>query len=282
VSALKVLRLMGYGREEIERVPTDGQGRIRADCLPELDSSCIILCQVGNVNSGAFDPVREICERARAAQAWVHVDGAFGLWARASDRFLDETSGWELADSWSADGHKWLNTPWDCGLAICRHPEAVPRVMAADAAYLKIGKRAERSALVPELGRRARGIEVWAALRSLGRQGLADLVNRCCDLAQQFAEGLSGLGFELLNDIRLNQVVATRGDPGELFEIIRKVQESGVCWLGPTRWKGRDALRISVSSWRTTHSDIVASLRAIEAAIPSVSAGNSIRKEPAR
>jgi glutamate/tyrosine decarboxylase-like PLP-dependent enzyme len=265
VSALKVLNLLGFGSEELERVATDDQGRLRIDALPPLDERSIVLCQAGNVNSGAFDPIAEICERASAARAWVHVDGAFGLWARATPSLAHQARGIEHADSWTTDTHKWLNTPWDCGLAMCRHPQAVARVMSTQASYLAIG--ADAPTLVPEMGRRARGIEVWAALRTLGRAGLRDLIERCCAHARRFAEGLRALGFTILNDVVLNQVVATLADREQLARITAHVQASGECWFGPTHWRGTDAIRISVSSWRTNEADVRRSLAAIESAL---------------
>ncbi|MFI4974290.1 MAG: pyridoxal phosphate-dependent decarboxylase family protein [Caulobacterales bacterium] len=263
VSALKVLSLLGYGDHEIERVPVDRQGRMIADALPKLDARTIVLAQAGNVNSGSFDPVGAICDAAHAAGAWVHVDGAFGVWAKASPDFDDLTRGLERADSWTTDTHKWLNTPYECGLAICRHPGAVRAVMGAQAAYTSIGGAASPHDIVPEFSRRARGVEVWAALRSLGGDGVRELVERCCRHARRFAVGLQDLGLEVLNEVAINQVVAAAETPQATSALIEAVQRSGECWFGPTHWQGRAALRISVSSWRTTDEDVERSLRAI-------------------
>lgn len=263
VSALKVLSLLGFGNDEVEYIAVDDQGRLVPEALPSLDPYTIVCCQAGNVNSGAFDPFDAICDRAGAAGAWVHVDGAFGLWARASAGRRSLAEGVQRADSWTTDTHKWLNTPWDCGLGICRHPEAVKAVMSTDAAYLKVGGRTNPKDIVPEFGRRARGVEVWAALRSLGREGVQELVDRCCRHATRFSVGLKKLGFEILNDVVLNQVVATLKDPEELTAVVAYAQEAGVCWFGLTNWRGRTAFRISLSSWRTTDDDIERSLAAI-------------------
>jgi glutamate/tyrosine decarboxylase-like PLP-dependent enzyme len=264
--------MLGFGADEVERVAADDQGRMRADRLPELDSRCIVICQAGNVNSGSFDPFEAICRKAKAASAWVHVDGAFGLWGRVSPSLDAQTAGVQQADSWTVDSHKWLNTPMDCGLAVCRDPEAVRRVMATDAAYIRTGAAFAPKDMVPEFGRRARGVEVWAALHSLGRAGVRDLIERCCAHARRFAAGLEAMGFEVLNDVVLNQVVATIGAPGQIGQIMAHVQASGECWFGPTLWQARDAIRISVASWRTTEADVDRSLAAIELALKGVMA----------
>ncbi|MFG1304758.1 pyridoxal-dependent decarboxylase [Xanthobacter autotrophicus] len=197
------------------------------------------------------------------------MDGAFGLWAAASPRTRHLISGYEAADSWVSDGHKWLNTPYDCGFAICRWPQAVHAVMATVAPYLKAGEVAAPKDMVPEFSRSARGIEVWAALRSLGRGGVADLVERCCRLARLFADELRAAGFEILNDVVLNQVVATLpGREEQMPEISARVRAGGEAWFGPTRWRGVDAIRLSVSSWVTTEEDVHRTVAAIRAAIP--------------
>jgi glutamate/tyrosine decarboxylase-like PLP-dependent enzyme len=246
------------------RVPVDGHGRMRADQLPVLDSRTLVCIQAGNVNTGAFDPALDICQRAREAGAWVHVDGAFGLWAAASPKFRHLMDGFDLADSWATDAHKWPNVGYDCGIALVRHPEALRAAMAVGAAYLTPGALREPSHYTPEMSRRARGIELWAALRSLGRGGVAELVERTCGYAQRFAVGLREAGFEILNDVVINQVLVSFGSAEATRLVIGRLQQEGTCWASGTEWQGRAAMRISVSSWATTAQDVEASLAAIK------------------
>jgi glutamate/tyrosine decarboxylase-like PLP-dependent enzyme len=263
VSVLKALGLLGLGRERVLRVPTDVQGRLRADGLPSLDERTIVCLQAGNVNTGACDPARLVCERARAAGAWVHIDGAFGLWAAAAPARAHLVDGIDLADSWATDGHKWLNTPYDNGVAICRDPAHLRGAMAVIAPYLQLGDQREPQHYSPEFSRRARGVEVWAALRSLGRSGLSDLIERCCRHAERFAAGLRAAGHKVLNEVELNQVLVSFGDDATTRRVIAGVQADGTCWCGGTTWQGRAAMRISVSSWATTADDVEQSLEAI-------------------
>jgi len=259
----KALALLGLGRERVERVPVDAEGRLRADHLPELDDRCLVLLQAGNVNSGAFDPFVEVCERARAAGAWVHVDGAFGLWARAAPERAALARGVEGADSWATDAHKWLNTSYDCGIALVRDPRDLQATVSFRAPYLTMEATRQPSDFTPESSRRARGVEVWAALASLGRDGLAGLVEGCCRHARRFADGLAGAGYEILNEVVLNQVVVRFGGDALTDRIVEDVQRDGTCWCGPTHWKGKSAMRISVSSWATRDEDVERSLEAI-------------------
>jgi len=264
VSALKALSMLGLGRERLVRVPVDNQGRMRADSLPELDEMTIVCIQAGNVNTGAFDPAEEICAAAHRAGAWVHVDGAFGLWALADPTRTHLTAGIVDADSWGADAHKWLNAPYDSGLAFVRQPEHLQAAMSVSAAYLQQSDQREPGHYTPELSRRARGIEVWAALYSLGRSGLADMIQHNCRYAVRFADGLSGMGFSLLNDVVLNQVLVSFGNAERTTKIIAALQEEGTFWAGGTVWQGQTAMRISVSSWATTETDIDRSLEAVK------------------
>jgi len=264
VSALKALSMLGLGRERLVRVPVDGQGRMRADSLPELDEMSIVCIQAGNVNTGAFDPAAEVCAAAHRAGAWVHVDGAFGLWALADPTRAHLTAGIAEADSWGADAHKWLNVPYDSGLAFVRQPEHLRAAMSVSAAYLQQSDQREPGHYTPELSRRARGIEVWAALYSLGRAGLADLIQRNCRCAVRFAEGLNGMGFSVLNDVVLNQVLVSFGDAERTNRMIAALQAEGTFWAGATVWQGQSAMRISVSSWATTEDDIDRSLEAVK------------------
>jgi glutamate/tyrosine decarboxylase-like PLP-dependent enzyme len=269
------LRLLGLGTASLEIVPADEQGRMRGDALRDAlaagDGPTIVCAQAGNVNTGAFDPLAELADACGAAGAWLHVDGAFGLWAAASVRLRRLVAGHERADSWATDAHKWLNVPYDSGVVFCRHPQAQADAMAVAASYLQRADGRSPSDWVPESSRRARGFAVWAALRSLGRQGVAELVDRCCDHARRFADALGAEeGVEILNDVVLNQVLVRFGDDDETTrEVVRRVQEDGTCWLGGTDWRGRAAMRISVSSFRTTVEDVDRSVAAILAAARS-------------
>jgi glutamate/tyrosine decarboxylase-like PLP-dependent enzyme len=264
VSLLKALSLLGFGRERVVRVPVDNQGRMKAQALPHLSGPTVVCIQAGNVNTGAFDPAPEICTQAHEAGAWVHVDGAFGFWAAASPRHAHLTAGVGEADSWATDAHKWLNVPYDSGLVFCRRPGDLRAALThSPAAYLAEGDEREPMEYTPEMSRRARGVEIWAALHSLGRAGLADVVDRCCRYAARFAQGLSAAGYEILNDVALNQVLVSFGDAQKTQKVIRAVQQDGTCWCGGTIWQGHAAMRISVSSWATTESDVEHSLEAI-------------------
>jgi glutamate/tyrosine decarboxylase-like PLP-dependent enzyme len=260
---IKGLGLLGLGRNRVVTVPVDGQGRMRADALPRLRGPCIVCIQSGNVNSGAFDPAHEICMRAKDAGAWVHVDGAFGLWAAAAPQRTHLIRGVAEADSWATDAHKWLNVPYDCGLAVVRDAAALRAAMSVSAAYLPAGELREPMHYTPESSRRARGVEVWAALMSLGRSGLAELIEQNCRQASRFAEGLGDAGYEILNDVVLNQVLVAFGDDEKTRRVVEAVQADGTCWCGGTVWQGKAAMRISVSSWATTADDVEKSLEAI-------------------
>lgn len=262
----KVLSLLGLGRERVLRVPVDGQGRLRAGRLPDVQGPAILCLQAGNVNSGAFDPASEAIAWARREKAWVHVDGAFGLWSLASREQEARAAGFRAADSWATDAHKWLNVPYDCGIALVRDPEALGRAMAISGAYLMTSAHRDAMNFTPESSRRARAIEVWAALKSLGRSGLEDLVDRHCRQARRFAKGLAAGGAEILNEVVLNQVVVAFGDDARTRHVLAAVQDEGTCWCGGTTWKGRAAMRISVSSWATTDDDVERSIEAILAA----------------
>ncbi len=272
VSVLKALTMLGMGRERVVRVPVDGQGRMRADALPPLDSHTIVCIQAGNVNTGAIDPASEIIAQAKAAGAWVHVDGAFGLWAAAAPERADLVDGVGGADSWATDAHKWLNVPYDSGIVFVREPQHLHAAMAVNAAYLVGSETRDPTHYTPDFSRRARGVEVWAALRSLGREGLADLIERTCRQAARFAEGLRNAGYDVLNDVVLNQVLVSFGDAETTRRVIAAIQQDGTCWAGGTVWQGQTALRISVSSWATTDADVEQSLAAMIRAAESVGA----------
>ena len=263
VSVLKALSLLGLGRDRVTRVPTDDEGRMRSDLLPALDDRTVLCVQAGNVNTGSFDPVGELCKAAHGARAWVHVDGAFGLWAAAAPARAPLVAGVAEADSWAFDAHKWLNVPYDSGVVICRDSSAMRAAMSASAAYLVRSDGRDPDEYTPELSRRARGVEIWAALASLGRSGLAELIERTCRYAARFAQGMRAAGYDVLNQVVLNQVLVSFGSDDATRRVVAAVQEEGTCWCGRTVWHGRAAMRISVSSWATTEDDVERSLAAI-------------------
>jgi glutamate/tyrosine decarboxylase-like PLP-dependent enzyme len=262
-SLLKALSLAGFGKKRLTRVEVDGQGRMQPDKLPRLSGRSILCIQAGNVNSGAFDPAAEICPRAREQGAWVHVDGAFGLWASVSPKYRHLTEGFEQADSWATDAHKWPNINYDSGIVLVKDGSALRAAMTMTAAYLEAGARREPMYHTPEASRRARGVELWAGLKSMGREGLCSLVERTCAFAQRFADGFRTAGFEVLNDVVINQVLVSFGAAEITEKVIRAVQEDGTCWCGGTVWQGKSAMRVSVSSWATTEADVELSLRKI-------------------
>jgi glutamate/tyrosine decarboxylase-like PLP-dependent enzyme len=263
-SVIKALGMLGLGRKRVLRVPVDGEGRMRADALPHLNDRTILVLQAGNVNTGAFDPAAAICPEARAAGAWIHVDGAFGLWAAASPQYAHLTKGYELADSWATDAHKWPNVGYDCGIALLRDPAHLRGAMEVKAAYLHQGEEVrEPSHYNPELSRRARGVELWAGLRSLGRQGIAEIVERTSRHATRFAQGLTAAGYRVLNKVVINQVLVDFGSPDKTLRTVAALQQEGTCWCGSTVWQGHTAMRISVSSWATTDVDVERSLAAM-------------------
>jgi len=262
-SVTKALGLLGLGRKRVIRVPVDGQGRMRADALPAMDARTILCLQAGNVNTGAFDAATAICPVARAAGAWIHVDGAFGLWAAASPEYRKWTKGFEQADSWATDGHKWPNIGYDCGIALVRDPAQLRAAMSIQASYLALGEHREPSDYNPELSRRARGVELWAGLRSLGRSGMAEIVERTSGHARRFAAGLKAAGFQVLNDVVINQVLVSFGTAERTLRVIARLQAEGTCWCGSTVWQGQTAMRISVSSWATAKDDVDRSLAAM-------------------
>jgi glutamate/tyrosine decarboxylase-like PLP-dependent enzyme len=271
----RALRFLGVGTSAIVEVDADRQGRMQpaalAAALQQGSGPAIVCAQVGNVNSGAIDPVGEICTIAHEHDAWVHVDGAFGLWAGASPRLRPLVAGVELADSWATDAHKWLNVPYDSGLIFCAHPDAHRAAMGIRAGYLMHSAGDERDALDygPEHSRRARGFAIYAAIRALGREGIADLVERCAAFASRFAERLAAADrVEVLNDVILNQVLvrflAADGDhDAHTRRVIERVQHDGTCWMSGTTWQGQAAMRISVSNWSTDQADVDRAVAAI-------------------
>ena len=262
----KAIALLGFGLDSVEWVDADAQGRIDAGAVPELDEHSILLLQAGNVNSGAFDDFESLCARANAAGAWVHVDGAFGLWAAASRELCYLTRGIERADSWSFDGHKTLNTPYDSGIIMCRDRDALVNALHAAGAYITWSEQRDGMLHTPEMSRRGRVFELWAALKFLGRSGLDELVHGLHLRARQFAAELEARGFRILNEVVFNQVLVACDDDAATAATLRRIQRSGECWVGGTTWRGREAIRVSVCSWATTEADVSRSVRAFAAA----------------
>ena len=258
----RALRFLGMGTGCVEAVASDGQGRMSVPALRAAlagaDRPTIVCAQAGNVNTGAFDPIGEISDAAHERGAWVHVDGAFGLWAAASPRLRHLTAGLERADSWATDAHKWLNVPYDSGLVLCADPVAHRAAMGVRATYLMHADGGERDALDygPEHSRRARGFAVYAALRALGRDGVAGLVDRNCAMARRFADRLAAGGAQILNDVVLNQVLVRFGDDDRTRAVLGRVQSGGTCWMSGTTWHDMAAIRISVSNWTTDGDDV--------------------------
>lgn len=275
VTVDRALRLLGFGTTSVVEIPADNRGRMQVDdlgaALAGVDGPTIVCAQVGEVNTGSVDAVGEIASLAASAGAWLHIDGAFGIWAAASPALRGLVDGVERADSWAFDAHKWLNVPYDCGIAVCAHPIAHRTAMSVTADYLRAaGTDRNASNWTPEASRRSRGITVYAALRSLGRQGVADLVERCCAHARQFGGAISELpGCEVLNEVELNQVLFRFADDETTQAVLASVQASGEAWMGGTVWDGRAAIRVSVSNWRTSEEDIRRTVAAFESAIAS-------------
>jgi glutamate/tyrosine decarboxylase-like PLP-dependent enzyme len=259
-SILKALSMLGLGRERVIRIPSDNNGRLRTDLLPDLDSRTILCLQAGNVNTGGMDD-GAVIEHAKSQGAWVHIDGAFGLWVGASTLKNHLTAGYELADSWATDGHKWLNVPYDNGMVICKEGEYLRKAMSMHGDYLDLSGDRIPYHYTPELSRRARAIDIWAAMRTLGKEGIDELVTRTCAYAEYLASELKKAGYEILNEVETNQVLVSFGEDTQ--RIIQEIQAEGTCWCGGTLWKGKPAMRISVSSVKTTAHDIEKSLEAI-------------------
>jgi aromatic-L-amino-acid decarboxylase len=288
VTVDRALRLLGLGASCLEPVEADERGAMRPEALERRladgDRPAIVVAQAGDVNTGAVDPLDEVCEAGRRAGAWVHLDGAFGLWAAASPRRRGLLRGVEGADSWATDAHKWLNVPYDCGIAIVAEPDAHRGAMAVQASYLQQGEPVrEPLDWNPEFSRRARALPVYAALRSLGRSGVAELVDRLCDCAERFAARLGALpGMEVIAQ-GLNQVLVRPGGPDEAADrLVAAIQRDGTCWTSATTWRGRRCMRISVCSWRTTAADVDRSVEAIARALDGGPATSGSPRTPSR
>lgn len=265
-TVIKAIALLGLGVDNVKWVDVDDQGRILPDQLPPIDEGTILLLQAGNVNSGAFDDFESLCSRARRVGAWVHIDGAFGLWAAGSASLRHLVRGIELADSWSVDGHKTLNTPYDCGIVLCRDRNPLVEALQASGAYIVYSGDRDGMLYTPEMSRRARAVELWACLKSLGRDGLDQLVTGLHERALQMGQELSAAGFEILNDVVFNQVLVAAADDRLTEAIVESIQRSGDCWVGGSKWFGRPVIRVSICSWATTAQDISRAVRAFEQA----------------
>lgn len=260
-TVLKALKLLGFGENALEWVDCDAQGRMRVEALPQLNANCLLILQAGNVNSGAFDDFSALCALAKKAQAWVHVDGAFGMWAAASARFDKQTKSIEMADSWSVDGHKTLNTPYDCGVVLCADPPALTHALQQQGSYIQFSDNRDSMVFTPDMSRRARGIELWASMKYLGRRGIEELVDMLHQNAQYFASQLTSNGFEVLNQVVFNQVIVRCSNDALTQATLDNIQASGKCWCGGSLWQGMRVIRVSVCSWATTKNDIDASVQ---------------------
>ena len=265
-TVVKAIALLGLGIDNIEWVDVDDQGRIILELIPTLDANTILLLQAGNVNSGSFDALDEICERANEADAWIHIDGAFGLWAAGCKSLQHLTKGIEKANSWSADGHKTLNAPYDSGILLCNDKEALVQALQASGSYITYTENRDGMMYTPEMSRRARVVELWACLKYLGRAGIDDLVMGLHQRAVQFSQELKAEGFQILNDVVFNQVLAACENDAITNETIQHIQDSGECWVGGANWSGKAVIRISVCSWATTEADVTRSVLAFVAA----------------
>ena len=269
-TVFKALALLGLGKDRVETVPVDDQGRMISSQVPGLDANTLLILQAGNVNSGAFDPLDEMCDKANAAGAWVHVDGAFGLWAAASPARRHLTRGSEKADSWSVDGHKTLNTPYDSGIVLCRHPQVLASALQAAGSYILYSENRDGMLYTPEMSRRARAVELWATLKVLGKSGVAQLVDGLCEHTLQFAALMKAQGFTILNEVAFNQALVACGSPEETQAVLKNLQQSGECWCGGARWHDTPVIRVSVCSWATTGEDIRRTVSAFVKARQSV------------
>ncbi len=257
----KALSILGLGKDRLVKVAEDDQGRIRSDAIPELDESTMLILQAGNVNSGAFDPFAEICGKARTAGTWTHVDGAFGLWAAASPKMRSLTEGYELADSWSVDAHKTINAPYDSGIILCKHRDALSQALHMTGSYIVYSQNRDGMLFTPDMSRRGRAVELWASLMALGRSGTAELIEDLHQKAQYIATSLKKEGFRICNEVCFNQVLVACGSIDVTQQTLDAVQQSGECWCGPAQWKGETIIRISVCSYRTTLGDLDRTVR---------------------
>jgi glutamate/tyrosine decarboxylase-like PLP-dependent enzyme len=269
-AVLKAISMLGLGKENIEWVDVDSQGRIIPERIPVLDANTILILQAGNVNSGSFDPFEEIMDRAVSAGAWIHVDGAFGLWASCTENLRYLTKGIEKASSWSVDGHKTLNTPYDCGIVLCKDQDALVSALHVTGSYLMHTEARDGYSYTPEMSRRARIVELWTTIKYLGKDGIKELVDGLHERSIQFAEEIKYAGFQVMNEVVFNQVLVACENDDITGRILELVQHSGECWCGATQWDNRKVIRVSVSSWSTTAEDITRSVKAFKKAYNQV------------
>ena len=271
----KALSILGLGSERLIKVPVDDQGRIKPELVPELNERTLLILQAGNINSGAFDDFKTLCQKARKSGAWVHVDGAFGLWAAASDNLNYLTNGVELADSWSVDAHKTLNAPYDNGIILCNNREALTNALHMTGSYIIYSDHRDGMLYTPDMSRRARIVELWATLKSLGKRGVSELVEDLHDKAKYFADALGKDGFIIKNKVCFNQILVSLGNPNTTENVLRHIQNSKECWCGGAKWNNESVIRISVCSYRTTYKDIDRSVNAFVKAKEEVLSGNA-------
>lgn len=269
-AVLKSILMLGLGTDNIEWVEVDNQGRIIPEKIPDLDKNTILILQAGNVNSGSFDHFEEICDKAVRAKAWVHIDGAFGLWAACSEKLGYLTKGIEKANSWSVDGHKTLNTPYDCGIVLCNDRDALFSALHVTGSYLMLSESRDGYSYTPEMSRRARIVELWAAIKYLGQEGIKELVDGLHERSVQFASEIKNAGFQVLNDVVFNQVLVACENDDITGKTLDLIQKSGECWCGSAQWDNRKVIRVSVCSWATTSDDISRSVKAFEKAFQEV------------
>ncbi|NMH86277.1 pyridoxal phosphate-dependent decarboxylase family protein [Flavivirga algicola] len=274
-TVVKAVALLGFGKDNIEWVDVDNQGRIIFEKIPKLDENTILLLQAGNVNSGSFDAFNDICDMAKKANAWIHIDGAFGLWAAGSEKLKYLTAGIEKADSWSVDGHKTLNTPYDSGIVLCKDREALVSALQTTGSYVVYGEQRDGMLYTPEMSRRARAVELWATMKYLGKRGIDALVYGLHLRAVQFAKELSEYGFNILNDVVFNQVLVACDNDLETEATLKKIQELRVCWCGGSQWFDKKVIRISVCSWATTEADVTRSVLSFVKAREQISIKNN-------
>lgn len=255
-TVLKSIGLLGIGKDNVEWIDTDDQGRIESGKIPKLDDSTLLILQAGNVNSGSYDNFEDLCKKAREANSWVHIDGAFGLWVQAVDKLKHLTKGMEMANSWGVDGHKTLNTPYDSGIILCEDREALVSALHMTGSYIVVGNERDGMFFTPEMSRRARIIELWATMKSLGKKGISEMVYGLHERSVQFAEELKAAGFDILNEVVFNQVLVHYKDNITTLEILKEIQRLRVCWCGGSKWNGKDVIRISVCSWATMSKDV--------------------------